>query len=145
MTFSEGPSRAARAEWIARLAVAAVFIMNLWCALAYLTAPEAYAPGYGLSGSTGRAVVQAFGVLFLMWNASYPPVIWNPRRHATLFAVILVQQAIGLAGEAWLLHSLPSDTAALRATGMRFILFDGAGLALMSAAFALMRGVRARS
>ncbi len=132
-------------EWPARIAVGAVFIMNIWCALAYLAAPEAYAPGYGLAGSTGRAVVQAFGVLFLMWNATYPPVIWRPQRYLTLFAIVLVQQLIGLAGEALIVQGLPASATALRATGLRFALFDGAGLLLMLAAFLVLRLNRPRT
>ncbi len=145
MNLFDPLSRATWAEWVARLAVGAVFIMNVWCALAYLATPDVYAAGYGLSGYVGRAVVQAFGILFLMWNATYPPVIWKPGRHTTLFAVVLVQQLIGLVGEAGLLRSLPPEAAALRATGTRFVIFDAAGLCLMVAAFAVLRWARAKS
>jgi hypothetical protein len=144
MNLFDPLSRAAWVEWPARLAVGAVFVMNVWCALAYLGAPDAYAAGYGLSGYTGRAVVRGFAILFLMWNATYPPVIWQPRRHTTLFAIVLVQQLIGLVGEVLLLRSLPAEGAALRAIGTRFVVFDGGGLVLMLAAFTVMRLPRAR-
>jgi hypothetical protein len=127
------------AEWFARAAVGVVFAMNVWCAAAYLANPDVYAPTYGLAGATGRAIVQAFGVLFLMWNATYPPVVWLPRRTTTLFVVILVQQAIGLAGETWLLLNLPPGQSAMWATGMRFAIFDGSGLVLMLVAFVVLR------
>ncbi len=52
---------------------------------------------------------------------------------------MLVQQAVGLAGESWLVLSLPPGHAALWATGMRFIVFDGLGLALMLLAYVLLR------
>jgi hypothetical protein len=123
------------AAWLARLAVGFVFIINLSCAFAFILQPERYAPGFELSGLPGRVAVQGFGILFLMWNATYPPVLLHPARQKTLFSVILVQQFIGLAGETWLWLQLPNAHAALQATGLRFILFDGFGLILMGAAF----------
>ena len=54
------------------------------------------------------------------------------------FVVILAQQAIGLAGETWMWATLPPGHAALRATGLRFIAFDGAGLVGMGLAFWLL-------
>ncbi len=125
--------------WLARAAVAFVFFFNVTCALAFILQPERYQGGFEVSGEPGTIAVQGFGILFLMWNATYPPVIFNPARQKTLFAVLLVQQAIGVAGETWLWLSLPPGHAALYETGLRFILFDGLGLALMSAAFWGMR------
>ena len=134
------PSRGqALAEWAARGAVGLVGLVNVACALAFLLEPERYAPAFELAGTPGRVAVQAFGLLFLMWNATYPPVLVWPRAHLTLFGVILLQQALGLAGETWLWLGLPSEHAALRATGLRFILFDGAGLLLMGAAHVALR------
>src|SRR5690606_38201296 len=63
------------ATWFARGAVGLVFAINLSCALAFITYPENYAAGFELSGVPGVVVVRAFGILFLMWNATYPPVI----------------------------------------------------------------------
>jgi hypothetical protein len=70
-----------------------------------------------------------------MWNATYPPVLLRPGAQRTLFAILLAQQAIGLAGETWLWLGLPDGYPALRAAGLRFILYDGAGLLLMELAF----------
>ncbi len=112
-----------------------VFLVNVTCSAAFLLRPERYAAGFETGGAAGRAVVQGFGILFLMWNATYPPVMLRPQAQLTLFAVILVQQAIGLAGETWLWLGLPEGHAALRATGQRFMLFDGIGLLVMGAAF----------
>ena len=84
----------------------------------------------------GAAAVRGLGVAFLMWNATYPAVIANPRRFRALYAVVLVQQAVGLAGESWILLSLPAGHAALAASIVRFIAFDAVGLVLMAAAFA---------
>lgn len=118
--------------------MAAVFIMNVACALEFILRPGLYAGGFELSGEVGQVIVQSFGILFLMWNATYPPVIWRPDKQRTLFMVILVQQLIGVIGESWLYFSLDAGHAALRATGLRFIIFDATGLVLMGLAFMIL-------
>lgn len=123
------------ARWVARIAVAAVFAINVQCALAFVLAPERYAAGFELGGVPGIAAVRGLGIAFVMWNATYPLVIWRPRRHLVLFAVVLAQQTIGLAGEAWLLVTLPAGHETLASSVTRFVAFDGAGLVLMAAAF----------
>jgi len=126
------------AAWLARAAVGSVWAVNLNAALAFLTQPERYAAGFELSGVAGEAVVQAFGILFLMWNATYPPVILHPRAHPGLFRIVLIQQFIGIAGETWIWLGLPAGHPALRETGLRFIAFDGLGLLVMALAFAML-------
>lgn len=125
----------ALADWVTRAAVGAVFLTNIWCAATFLGWPEDFAGSFEVGGAPGRAIVQAFGILFLMWNATFPAVIWRPRSYLALFSVILAQQVIGLAGETWLVLGLPPGHPALGATAVRFILFDGAGLALMLLAY----------
>jgi hypothetical protein len=115
-----------------------VFILNVSCALAFLVQPDRYAPGFELTGVQGRIIVQAIGILFLMWNATYPLVVINPIRYRTLYAVVLTQQIIGVLGETWLLTTLPIGHPALWATGVRFILFDGLGLIGMAILFWLL-------
>lgn len=124
--------------WITRLAVGVVFIINLSCALDFILRPARYVGGFEVSGVVGTTLVQGFGILFLMWNATYPAVILRPLAHRTLFGVILLQQLIGVAGESWLYFQLPAGHASLQATGLRFILFDGLGLVLMSAAYGIL-------
>jgi hypothetical protein len=85
--------------WIARLIVGVVFFFNVTCALEFIARPGDYAPGFELSGLPGEAMVRGIGILFLMWNATYPPVLVRPDRERTLFAVVLAQQAIGVLGE----------------------------------------------
>ena len=121
----------------ARAAVALVLIANLSASVPYLIAPGTYAAAFELEGAAGAAMVRAIGVLFLMWCVAYVPVVARPDRHPALFGVILVQQVVGLAGESWILASLPAGHVALWATGLRFIAFDGAGLALLGLAFVL--------
>ena len=127
------------ALWLARLALAVVFCFNVNCALAFIARPGAFAPGFEVSGLPGEALVRGMGILFLMWNVTYPLAIWNPQRYRWLFVIIIVQQVIGLAGETWMLLALPPGHAPLATTGWRFILFDGGGLLAMLVTFALLQ------
>jgi hypothetical protein len=131
--------RSGRLIGFARLTVAAVFAMNVSCALTFLLRPEDYVAGFELEGPAGRVAVQGFGLLFLMWNATYPLVLMDPVRHRAMFAVVLAQQALGVFGETWLWGSLPPGHHALWQTGLRFILFDGWGLLAMGLAYLLLR------
>ena len=133
-----GARRRGLAVWFARAAVGSVCAVNLNAALSFLAQPERYAAGFELFGVAGEAVVQAFGILFLMWNATYPPVILQPRAHQALFRIVLIQQAIGVAGETWIWLGLPPGHAALWETGLRFIAFDGIGLLVMAMALVIM-------
>jgi len=134
-----------RSLWLARIIVGAVFLMNVSCALAFILQPEKYSPGFEVAGVPGRIYVQGMGILFLMWNATYPPVIFHPIRYRALFVVVLIQQAIGFAGETWLWLTLPAGHSPLRATGLRFMIFDGIGLIAMAGAYWLLMRQRARS
>jgi hypothetical protein len=140
-SFDEGALRV----WLARAVVASVFVANVSCAIAFIVQPERYAPGFELSGLPGQVLIQALGILFLMWNATYPPVVLRPESNKTLFGVILVQQAIGLAGETWIWLRLPPGHDALWRTGLRFMIFDGLGLALMGAAYGLLWTARSQN
>jgi hypothetical protein len=123
---------------ISQGAVGMVFILNITCAFAFIFQPEKYMGGFEIGGEQGRLVVQALGILFLMWNATYPPVLIDPIKHKTLFGVVLLQQAIGFFGESWLLLTLPAGHAAITSTVLRFIYFDGGGLILMGLAYFLL-------
>ena len=125
--------------WLARIIVGAVFLMNVSCALAFILQPELYSPGFEVAGVPGRIYVQGLGILFLMWNATYPLVIFHPIRYRTLFVVVLVQQAIGFAGETCLWLTLPAGHSPLRGTGLRFMIFDGIGLIAMAVVYWLLR------
>ena len=124
------PVRVRRAAWLARAAFLLVFAFNVQCAASFVLWPDVYAPSFEVAGVPGAAAVQGLGIAFLMWNATYPAVI------------VLVQQAIGLAGESWLRFGLPAGHAALSASIERFILFDAAGLVLMAAAFGWLLWVK---
>ena len=125
--------------WLARLALAVVFCFNVNCALVFIARPAVYAYGFEVSGVPGEALVRGVGILFLMWNVTYPLAIWNPHRYRWLFLIIIVQQVIGLIGETWMLLTLPPGHAVLARTGCRFIIFHGGGLVAMLVTFALMQ------
>ncbi|MHB1016978.1 MAG: hypothetical protein ACYC2X_03675 [Coriobacteriia bacterium] len=128
-----------RRVWTARVAVGAVFLMNVQCALSFIAWPERFTGGFGLAGVPGQIALRGLGIAFLMWNATYPLVMWDPQRHRTVFGIVLAQSLIGLVGESWLLLSLPAGHPEIAASLARFIVFDGAGLLLMAAAFVLSR------
>ena len=123
--------------WAARVLVALVMASNVLCAVQFIVWPGAYAGAYQLEGLAAPYIVQSFGIVFLMWNATYPPVIARPCRYRVLFGVVVAQQAIGLAGESLLRATLPAGLDVLAASVARFIAFDAAGLILLAIACAL--------
>jgi len=144
MTTIEEAKTDERILWLARITVGAVFLINVSCALAFILQPELYSPGFEVAGVPGRIYVQGLGILFLMWNATYPLVIFHPIRYRALFIVVLIQQAIGFMGETWLWLTMPPGHAPLRATGLRFMIFDGIGLIAMAVAYWLLMRHRTR-
>ena len=125
------------AENFVRLAYLAVFVTNVMCALQFILTPEAYVGAYELSASAkaGAVAIQGIGVAFLMWNCTYPAVVASPRRFRALAVVVLVQQAVGLVGESFILAGLGAGHEILARSISRFIAFDAGGLVLMLAAF----------
>lgn len=122
---------------VVRVVFAAVFAVNVQCALSFVLTPSQFTAGFMLDGSgvVGDVAVAGLGVAFLMWNATYPAFIIAPARFRVLGWVVLAQQLIGLVGEVWLLGGLGPEYAVLRASLLRFAVFDGVGLVLMSAVF----------
>jgi hypothetical protein len=70
-----------------------------------------------------------------MWAVPFIPAILHPARNRAAFACVLAMQVIGLIGESLMLVTLPAGHATLRATGLRFIMFDGAGLISLLVAY----------
>lgn len=126
------------ALWAARIALAAVFAMNVQCAIQFIIWPDAFAPAYELAGVAGSVAIQGLGVAFFMWNVTYPPAIVDPIRYRTFYIAVLVQQSIGLVGESAILASIPEGHALLAASILRFAAFDGIGLIVMAGAFAAL-------
>lgn len=78
------PRRVTVATWVVRLCFAFVFVVNVQCALGFALTPEAYMSAYELAGVPGAWPPRASASPFLMWNCTYPPVIWQPCRHRAL-------------------------------------------------------------
>lgn len=125
-------------RWATRIAVGTVFLSNMICTFQFLLWPEGYAPAYELSGDIGTAVIRSFGVLFIMWNLTYPVVIWHPEKQRVLFAIVLMQQFVGLVGELCIWAGVQGTHVILSASILRFAVFDGIGLVLMAIAFCLL-------
>jgi hypothetical protein len=128
--------------WIGRVLIGAVILWNVQCAVVFLVAPGVFAPGFELDGPAGEAMVRGVGVLFLMWNVPYVVALLHPVRHRTSLYEAVAMQAIGLAGESLILLSLGGGHPAVSSTLLRFIAFDGAGLALLVLAAWVTRGSR---
>lgn len=132
------PRRRGRAlTWCVRGAFAAVLAVNVACALQFAFAPASSMGAYGLSGTAGEAACRGMGVAFLMWNCTYPLVIWKPQRHTTLAGVVLAQQVVGLIGESAIRATLPTGHDLLASSIDLFIAFDAAGLLLMGISLAV--------
>jgi hypothetical protein len=81
--------------------------------------------------------------LFLMWNIPYAVALWHPVRYRISLYEATAMQAIGLLGESLIWFSQPPAHSMLRASLLRFIAFDGAGLVLLLLAIWLVqRGER---
>lgn len=125
------------ALWGARIAVAVVCTWNLTAALPFVLNPAGYAHSFevGGAGMGGEVLIRGLGIAFLMWQVPFLPVIWRPGRERTCFICVLGMQLVGLVGESIMMVVLPAGHLPLHATGLRFILFDGAGLLLMGLAY----------
>ena len=132
------------ALWAARAIVITVCVWNLTAAVPFVLNPANYTRSFELAdcGVGGEVLIRGLGIAFLMWQVPFLPVIWHPGWQRTLFLCLLGMQVLGLAGESIMMASLPGEHAPLRATGWRFILFDGAGLLLMGLAYGALHGKR---
>ena len=59
--------------WAARVAVLAVFLMNVQCAVQFIVWPDTFAPAYELSGVAGNIAVQGLGVAGTILVHAKPP------------------------------------------------------------------------
>lgn len=100
--------------------------------------PYAFIGAYELTGDVGAIALAGLGVVFLMWNATYPLFIVRPDQYPVLGGVILAQQIIGLLGESYILATIPADHVTLAASIQRFISFDAFGLVIMAATYAAL-------
>jgi hypothetical protein len=117
--------------FLPRLLIFLVLAMNLQCALAYIFNPLPYVAPFELSGEPGRAAVVGIGILFVMWQVPYVFALIHPERNRRSLLEAILMQAIGLVGESLLLRSIPLAHTALRASILRFIIFDAGGLLIL--------------
>ncbi len=123
--------------WLVSVLIGIVLFFNLQCALAFLWRPQAYMAGFGLDGEAGAGMTRALGLLFVMWNVPYIFACVHPIKYRISLIEALIMQAIGLAGETWILFRGNYQSAMIQSSVERFILFDGIGLVLLILAFAL--------
>ena len=116
---------------VARILVGTVLLINLQCAFVFIINPEGFAPLYELIGIPGKAAIQGFGVLFIMWNVPYAVTLVNPIKFFISHYEAIIMQTIGLIGEFLIYFNLPTNFILLRTSIMRFIIFDGAGLVVL--------------
>lgn len=126
----------------ARLLIGLVLFFNVECGLVFLISPDNFVSSFELNGISGRAMVQALGLLFIMWNVPYAVAFTQPVRQRVSHVQAIVMQAIGFMGETWILLSLAPGHDLLRSTAMRFITFDSLGLLALLGAFLLLKSQR---
>lgn len=125
---------------IARVLIGLVLFFNLEAALFFTLDPGAYAAGFELSGIAGEKAVQGVGILFLMWNVPYLFALTDPVQHRISLISAVIMQAVGLTGESIIVLTLPEGHAVLSSSIMRFIAFDGMGLAALITAWGITKG-----
>ena len=125
--------------WIIRLLIGIVTAWNLQAAFTFIFAPSGFVRAYELSGTAGEAAIRGFGILFLMWNVPYLFAVKDPIRYQLALTFALLMQSIGLIGETYIYFTLPADHAMLENSILRFIVFDGVGLALLAMAYWIER------
>jgi uncharacterized membrane protein YjfL (UPF0719 family) len=108
-----------------------VVAMNLQCAFSYIFNPMPYVAPFELSGEPGRVAVIGIGILFVMWQVPYVFALVHPQRNRRSLLEANLMQGIGLAGETLLLRSIPGTHVSLRASILRFVIFDAVGLLLL--------------
>lgn len=126
----------------ARVLIGLVTFFNLQCAIYFMFQPADYAPGFELSGVPGSAVIQGMGLLFLMWNIPYLFALVNPFKHFVSLIEAVIMQGVGVFGETVLLLVLQGEHPLIKASVLRFILFDGAGLILLIIALLLILHIK---
>lgn len=129
----------------ARIPILIVFFFNIQCAAVFLVSPEQTAPSFELSGATGRWVIQALGILFLMWNVPYFFALMNPVKNFTSLIEAVSMQFIGGLGESLLYIAMDSTNFVIKKSIERFMLFDWGGFVLLMAALIIAARIRRKA
>lgn len=128
-----------RHHWVSRLLIGIVTFLNLQAAVLFMLVPYRFVSSFELTGETGKAVIQALGVLFLMWNVPYIFALINPIKNRISLVQANIMQAIGVIGETGILIRLEGSHPILSASVTRFIIFDACGLVLLLAALLIIQ------
>ncbi len=128
-----------RYHWVIRLLIGIVTFLNLQAAVLFMLVPYRFVSSFELTGETGKAVIQALGVLFLMWNVPYIFALINPIKNRISLVQANIMQAIGVIGETGILIRLEGSHPILSASVTRFIIFDACGLVLLLAALLMIQ------
>ena len=128
-----------RYHWVIRLLIGIVTFLNLQAAVLFMLVPYRFVSSFELTGETGKAVIQALGVLVLMWNVPYIFALINPIKNRISLVQANIMQAIGVIGETGILIRLEGSHPILSASVTRFIIFDACGLVLLLAALLMIQ------
>ena len=128
-----------RYHWVIRLLIGIVTFLNLQAAVLFMLVPYRFVSSFELTGETGKAVIQALGVLFLMWNVPYIFALINPIKNRISLVQANIMQAIGVIGETGILIRLEGSHPILSASITRFVIFDAGGLVLLLAALLIIQ------
>jgi len=120
--------------WTGRILIGLVLLINVQSALVFFFNPAKFTPAYELTGVPGQAAIRGMAVLFLMWNVPYVVALVNPIKYRVSLYEAITMQGIGVAGESIILWMLPTEYSILRGSILRFILFDGSGLIVLTVA-----------
>lgn len=118
-------------RWLSRLLIGIVTTLNLQAAVLFMLIPNRFVSSFEMTGETGNAVIQALGLLFLMWNVPYIFALIDPIKNRTSLIQANIMQAIGVIGETGILTTLRDSHPMLASSITRFIIFDASGLGLL--------------
>ncbi len=116
-----------------------VAFWNLQAAFVFIFTPDSFVRAYELSGVAGETAIRGVGVLFLMWNVPYLFALIDPLRYRLALTLSLLMQTTGLLGETYIYCTLPAGHLILSGSILRFIVFDGAGLALLAVSWRVVK------
>jgi hypothetical protein len=124
---------------LGRILIGVVVFFNLQCALLFLVSPASYAPAFELAGVPGEKVISSLGILFIMWNIPYLFALYHPVIHRVSLVQAILMQAVGFVGESILWVNTNPVYHIMKASILRFIIFDGGGLLLLLVAFLILK------
>jgi hypothetical protein len=123
--------------WLIRLLILVVLASNIYCAIQFLVNPSGYIQQFDLTGEAGTIVIRSLGILFIMWNVPYAIAIYQPYRYSVDLISALLMQLIGFIGETLIYFSIQT-LVNTKSSIMRFMIFDFAGLLLLTVAYILL-------